>query len=122
MSDSTDAGRCWCAVPCCCWPRLRKPFNEIWTGGTRRACTGVRFASIRQKVSMWMSVAFCTLPRFNRKPIHDLLCVSFNVHVQIALGNLGSVLSSQGRYDDAKAALQLALQYRPNMADVHYNL
>lgn len=47
-------------------------------------------------------------------------------HISIArfaaLGNLGSVLSSHGRYDDAKAALQLALRYRPNMADVHYNL
>ncbi|KAG4072262.1 hypothetical protein HA402_004194 [Bradysia odoriphaga] len=39
-----------------------------------------------------------------------------------ALGNLGSVLSSQGRYIEAKEALQLALKYRPNMADVHYNL
>lgn len=39
-----------------------------------------------------------------------------------ALGNLGSVLSSQGRYSEAKSALQLALEYRPNMADVHYNL
>lgn len=40
----------------------------------------------------------------------------------LALGNLGSVLSSQGRYTEAKEALQLALKYRPNMADVHYNL
>lgn len=39
-----------------------------------------------------------------------------------ALGNLGSVLSSQGRFSEAKAALQLALKHRPNMADVHYNL
>lgn len=39
-----------------------------------------------------------------------------------ALGNLGSVLSTQGRYEEAKQSLQLALKYRPNMADVHYNL
>ncbi|XP_059617887.1 protein O-mannosyl-transferase TMTC2 [Phlebotomus argentipes] len=39
-----------------------------------------------------------------------------------ALGNLGSVLSAQGRYAEAKAALQEALKHRPNMADVHYNL
>ncbi|XP_063699356.1 protein O-mannosyl-transferase TMTC2 [Culicoides brevitarsis] len=39
-----------------------------------------------------------------------------------ALGNLGSVLSSQGRYNEAKVALMEALKYRPNMADVHYNL
>lgn len=39
-----------------------------------------------------------------------------------ALGNLGSVLSAQGRYPEAKQALLEALKYRPNMADVHYNL
>ncbi|EDW03302.1 GH11163 [Drosophila grimshawi] len=39
-----------------------------------------------------------------------------------ALGNLGSVLSSQGRYAEAKVALQLAITYRPNMADAHFNL
>lgn len=40
----------------------------------------------------------------------------------VALGNLGSILSTMGRYDEAKDALQMALKYRPNMADVHYNL
>ncbi|XP_060851447.1 protein O-mannosyl-transferase TMTC2-like [Rhopalosiphum padi] len=39
-----------------------------------------------------------------------------------AYGNLGSILSSQGRLDEAETALRTALQYRPNMADVHYNL
>ncbi|XP_050076758.1 protein O-mannosyl-transferase TMTC2 [Anopheles maculipalpis] len=39
-----------------------------------------------------------------------------------ALGNLGSVLSAQGRYQEAKEALKAALSHRPNMADVHYNL
>ncbi|KAG8245340.1 Protein O-mannosyl-transferase tmtc2 [Homalodisca vitripennis] len=39
-----------------------------------------------------------------------------------AYGNLGSVLSSQGRMDEAERAYNLALKYRPNMADVHYNL
>uniref|UniRef100_A0A1S4H0X0 dolichyl-phosphate-mannose--protein mannosyltransferase n=1 Tax=Anopheles gambiae TaxID=7165 RepID=A0A1S4H0X0_ANOGA len=39
-----------------------------------------------------------------------------------ALGNLGSVLSAQGRYQEAKEALKAALNHRPNMADVHYNL
>lgn len=46
----------------------------------------------------------------------------FLFHPNIALGNLGSVLSSQGRFTEAKAALQQALKHRPNMADVHYNL
>lgn len=40
----------------------------------------------------------------------------------LAYGNLGSVLSSRGRIDEAERAYNLALQYRPNMADVHYNL
>lgn len=50
--------------------------------------------------------------------------IIFNLTLMLftALGNLGSVLSSQGRYIEAKEALQLALKYRPNMADVHYNL
>ncbi|CAH1103681.1 unnamed protein product [Psylliodes chrysocephalus] len=39
-----------------------------------------------------------------------------------AYGNLGSVLSSQGRVDEAEIAFRKALQFRPNMADVHYNL
>ncbi|XP_049764521.1 protein O-mannosyl-transferase TMTC2-like [Schistocerca cancellata] len=39
-----------------------------------------------------------------------------------AYGNLGAVLSSQGRVDEAEKAFRLALQHRPNMADVHYNL
>ncbi|XP_045494906.1 protein O-mannosyl-transferase TMTC2-like isoform X1 [Colias croceus] len=39
-----------------------------------------------------------------------------------AYGNLGSVLSTQGRIAEAEAAFERALKYRPNMADVHYNL
>ena len=39
-----------------------------------------------------------------------------------ALGNLGSVLSSQGRFEEAEEALLGALRHRANMADVHYNL
>lgn len=39
-----------------------------------------------------------------------------------ALGNLGSVLSAQGKYEEAKTVLLQALTYRPNMADVHFNL
>lgn len=43
-------------------------------------------------------------------------------HSFAALGNLGSVLSSQARYEEAKQVLQEAIRYRPNMADVHFNL
>lgn len=39
-----------------------------------------------------------------------------------AYGNLGSVLSSRGRLVEAEHAFRMALKYRPNMADVHYNL
>lgn len=39
-----------------------------------------------------------------------------------ALGNLGSVLSSQARYAEAKEVLLEAIKHRPNMADVHFNL
>ncbi|XP_050441799.1 protein O-mannosyl-transferase TMTC2-like [Adelges cooleyi] len=37
-------------------------------------------------------------------------------------GNLGSILSSQGRTNEAEIAYRSALKYRSNMADVHYNL
>uniref|UniRef100_T1IFC5 TPR_REGION domain-containing protein n=1 Tax=Rhodnius prolixus TaxID=13249 RepID=T1IFC5_RHOPR len=37
-------------------------------------------------------------------------------------GNLGSVLSSQGRVEEAEQAFKMALKLRPNMAEVHYNL
>ncbi|XP_051170754.1 protein O-mannosyl-transferase TMTC2 [Leptopilina boulardi] len=39
-----------------------------------------------------------------------------------AYGNLGSVLSAQGRVAEAEEAFVQALRHRPNMADVHYNL
>lgn len=39
-----------------------------------------------------------------------------------AYGNLGSILSAQGRIAEAETAFQRALLHRPNMADVHYNL
>lgn len=39
-----------------------------------------------------------------------------------AYGNLGSILSSEGRLEEAEDALRKALRHRYNMADVHYNL
>ncbi|BES87867.1 Tetratricopeptide repeat [Nesidiocoris tenuis] len=44
------------------------------------------------------------------------------VFLSAAYGNLGSVLSSQGRIKEAEHAFRMALLYRPNMAEVHYNL
>jgi len=37
-------------------------------------------------------------------------------------GNLGTILNSQGRTSEAEVAYRQALRFRPNMADVHYNL
>nr|CAD7201361.1 unnamed protein product [Timema douglasi] len=39
-----------------------------------------------------------------------------------AYGNLGNILSVQGRYTEAEMYYRGALTFRPNMADVHYNL
>ncbi|XP_076374963.1 transmembrane O-mannosyltransferase targeting cadherins 2 isoform X2 [Megalopta genalis] len=47
---------------------------------------------------------------------------ALHVNPPKAYGNLGSVLSAQGRVAEAEEAFVQALSYRPNMADVHYNL
>nr|XP_046917032.1 protein O-mannosyl-transferase TMTC2-like [Dermatophagoides farinae]XP_046917033.1 protein O-mannosyl-transferase TMTC2-like [Dermatophagoides farinae] len=39
-----------------------------------------------------------------------------------AYGNLANILSQQGRNDEAEQMYRKALEYRINMADVHYNL
>ncbi|XP_015608996.1 transmembrane and TPR repeat-containing protein CG4341 [Cephus cinctus] len=47
---------------------------------------------------------------------------ALHVNPPKAYGNLGSVLSAQGRVSEAEEAFVQALRHRPNMADVHYNL
>ncbi|XP_018394769.1 PREDICTED: transmembrane and TPR repeat-containing protein CG4341-like isoform X1 [Cyphomyrmex costatus] len=47
---------------------------------------------------------------------------ALHVNPPKAYGNLGSILSEQGRVAEAEEAFVQALRYRPNMADVHYNL
>ncbi|XP_050741131.1 protein O-mannosyl-transferase TMTC1 isoform X2 [Drosophila biarmipes] len=47
---------------------------------------------------------------------------AISVNPPKALGNLGSVLSAQGRYEEAELALRMALGHRPTMADAHFNL
>ncbi|XP_052850710.1 protein O-mannosyl-transferase TMTC1 [Drosophila gunungcola] len=47
---------------------------------------------------------------------------AISVNPPKALANLGSVLSAQGRYEEAEVALRLALGHRPSMADAHFNL
>ena len=39
-----------------------------------------------------------------------------------AWGNLANILNNQHRHVEAEEAYRNALQYRGNMADVHYNL
>lgn len=41
---------------------------------------------------------------------------------ELAYGNLANILSQQGRNDEAEQMYRKALEYRINMADVHYNL
>ncbi|XP_034934721.1 protein O-mannosyl-transferase TMTC2-like isoform X2 [Chelonus insularis] len=47
---------------------------------------------------------------------------ALHVNPPKAYGNLGGILSTQGRFAEAEEAFIQALRYRPNMADVHYNL
>ncbi|XP_055683480.1 protein O-mannosyl-transferase TMTC2-like [Lutzomyia longipalpis] len=82
----------------------------------------------RMTVTVFLCVVlsvFCFRTVIRNKDWHDeesLYRSAIDVIPPKALGNLGSVLSAQGRYAEAKAALQEALKHRPNMADVHYNL
>ena len=39
-----------------------------------------------------------------------------------SFSNLGNILFSQGRQEDAESCFKEALRHRPNMADTHYNL
>ncbi|EGI61632.1 Transmembrane and TPR repeat-containing protein 2 [Acromyrmex echinatior] len=52
----------------------------------------------------------------------SLILLYISMRVYISYGNLGSILSEQGRVTEAEEAFVQALRYRPNMADVHYNL
>ena len=40
----------------------------------------------------------------------------------VALGNLGNVLTQKGKLSDAELVFKKALTFRSNMADTHYNL
>lgn len=61
-------------------------------------------------------------PSFLMMRQHKVFNFIFNCTTFTALGNLGSVLSAQGRFEEAEEVLLGALKHRPNMADVHYNL
>lgn len=49
-------------------------------------------------------------------------CVTFSASSVSAWGNLGNVLKSQGKMEEAEQAYRNALYYRSNMADMLYNL
>jgi tetratricopeptide (TPR) repeat protein len=57
-----------------------------------------------------------------RHPGDTAAYVKLVLFCRTAYGNLGNVLSAKGQYDEAETSYRKALQYRPNMADVHYNL
>ena len=44
------------------------------------------------------------------------------IMVITAYGNLGSIFAQQGQHNVAEKAYELALHFRSNMADIHYNL
>lgn len=67
----------------------------------------VRYSSISSTICRWY---------INAVSFHDL---SFSF---LALGNLGNILTQKGKLDEAEYVFQKALEFRPNMADVYYNL
>ncbi|KAK9870912.1 hypothetical protein WA026_009872, partial [Henosepilachna vigintioctopunctata] len=94
---------------------------------------GLAFASVwnNTKYRLWLVVCFITvLISFSVKTVlrnevwfneESLYRSAVTVNPPKAFGNLGSILSSQGRTAEAELAFRKALQHRPNMADVHYN-
>ncbi|KAG5866782.1 hypothetical protein JTB14_013678 [Gonioctena quinquepunctata] len=67
-------------------------------------------------------VAFSAKTVFRNRDWRDeesLYRSAIPINTPKAYGNLGSVLSSQGRFVEAELAFREALRYRPNMADVH---
>ena len=62
-----------------------------------------------------LRVSVCARPSLSATPVADAVSVA-------ALGNLATILASQGRLEQAERAYRAALSVRGNMADVHYNL
>nr|CAD7570595.1 unnamed protein product [Timema californicum] len=70
-------------------------------------------------------VSFCVRTLLRNKDWYDeesLYRSGIHINPPKAYGNLGSVLSSKGRTEEAEWAFRMALRYRVNMADVHYNI
>ncbi|XP_068632488.1 protein O-mannosyl-transferase Tmtc2 [Battus philenor] len=70
-----------------------------------------------------LTMCGCTLRRnLDWYDEESLFRSALHINPPKAYGNLGSVLTTQGRLEEAEVAFERALKYRPNMADVHYNL
>uniref|UniRef100_A0A1A9WKL7 dolichyl-phosphate-mannose--protein mannosyltransferase n=1 Tax=Glossina brevipalpis TaxID=37001 RepID=A0A1A9WKL7_9MUSC len=87
-----------------------------------------RMQRAKQVIIISLCVVLCTLSartllrNQDWKNEESLYRSAIKVNPPKALGNLGSVLSSQARYTEAEKILLEAIKYRPNMADVHFNL
>ncbi|KAH8293174.1 hypothetical protein KR044_009656, partial [Drosophila immigrans] len=95
-------------------------FDHLWQ----------RFQSSNQRRLLLCSLAF-VLAAFSLRTVQrnrdwhneeQLFRSAVTINPPKALGNLGSVLSSQGRYEEARLALEAAIWHRPTMADAHFNL
>lgn len=51
-----------------------------------------------------------------------LILIHILIVISTAYGNLGNIVSAHGKKVQAEYFYRKALQYRSNMADVHYNL
>lgn len=84
----------------------------------------------RDEESLYRSAVQINPPKGTHFPLHNIIVhiIPLTFHFLTlnrffaALGNLGSVLSSLARYQEAEEVLLEAIKYRPNMADVHFNL
>ena len=54
--------------------------------------------------------------------LYNLTLINIYPSLLAALGNLGNVLTQKGRLIEAEHVFKKAIEFRPNMADVHYNL
>ncbi|XP_025413092.1 transmembrane and TPR repeat-containing protein CG4341-like [Sipha flava] len=91
-----------------------------WADGRRRCPATVVYALYVATVVLY---GFRTVIR-NRDWCDEesLYRSGIQVNPPKSYGNLGSILSSQGRTNEAEIAYRSALKHRPNMAEVHYNL
>ncbi|XP_032309187.1 protein O-mannosyl-transferase TMTC1 isoform X2 [Drosophila ananassae] len=96
-------------------------FGSIW----RRAHSSRRYKALLLCLLGVLLGSHCvrTLRRnLDWRDEEQLFRSAISINPPKALGNLGSILSAQGKYDEAKLALTMAIEFRPSMADAHFNL